>query len=161
QERVDVSMVFPSGATYPLGRYAYTDFTRQLYAGGQRLSNVVLNDEMFVLDQPITAGISPTGIQDPATVPSANSQSNRTAEGVLRTILANSGVHYQIAPSGLQITTSWNAGTNLGSVIESIALVGDYFSPWFGNDKLFHAIRSFDPATAVCDFDWDNSNKVI
>lgn len=145
QDRIDVFMVFPNGSSYPLGRYMFTDSSRQKYVNG-KLSNVVLSDEMFKIDQPITAGI--TG-------------NSRTAESLIKFALAGQNVEYRLATSGFQVTTNWGIGSNLGSILESVATVGDYFSPWYGNDTLLHFIRSFDPATQICDFDFDNSNKVV
>ena len=58
-------------------------------------------------------------------------------------------------------TDSWSAGTMRGQILEALCLTGNYLSPWFGNDGIFHFIKSFNPALKIPDFDWDAGNQVI
>lgn len=60
QDRIRVFMVFPTGVEYPLGTYMFADPTQLVFTSGN-LGNIVLNDEMFLVDQQITAGIQGVG----------------------------------------------------------------------------------------------------
>jgi hypothetical protein len=144
-DRIDVTMVLANGDEWPLGRYMFTDESHTVFTSG-KLSDVVLNDEMFLVDQVITSGVATT---------------NYTVIEVIKQVLDNLPVTYTVEPSPFFSTQSWGIGVNRGQVIEALAVVGDYFSPWFGNDKKMHFIRSFDPATRVPDFDLDAGNQVI
>lgn len=144
RDRVDLFMVFPGGIEYPLGRYMFTDESRQVFTSG-RLGNVVLNDEMFLVDQQITRGITGGG---------------RNCLAVISEVMSAFPFILDIAPTPFRATGSWGIGTARGSMLESLALEGDYFSPWFGNDGAMHWIRSFDPANQVPDFDLDEGNSV-
>lgn len=147
-ERVDLSMVFGDGTTYPLGRYMYSDETAQRWTSGNT-ANVVLNDEMFRVDQPITKGIDGRG-----------KVAQYIIELALRDIsdidLRIEGVTGQLPGTG-----AWTVGTRRGQVLEETSVTGGYFSPWFGNDKAMHFIQAFDPADQIPDFDFDSSNTVL
>ena len=144
-DRIDVYMVMSDGTEYPLGRYMFTDDRRQIFTSGE-LGTVVLNDEMFLVDQQIQEGINGTG------------------STVLQTIydtLAGLPVTIQAEPSPYSSTQAWTAGTGRGSLLEALSVTGDYFSPWFDNNKLMRFIRSFQAANSVPDFDFDYGGKVI
>lgn len=152
-DRISLFMVFPNGQEYPLGNYMFTDASRQVYrstpagshtAGG--LANVTLNDEMFLVDQQITAGISAV---------------NAGVTAAIIDTLDGLPVTFTLEPSPYQSTESWGIGIGRGQILESLSISGDYFSPWFGNDGKMHFIRTFDPATAIPDFDFDAHKKVI
>jgi hypothetical protein len=142
--RVDVYMT-ANGTDYPLGRYLFTNQTKQFFSAG-RLSDAVLVDEMFRVDQPIEVGINGNGYL-------VNVVVARALEGL--------GVTLAPMPANTFYSAeSWSVGTNRGRVLESLAVSGDYFSPWFGNDQKLHFIRSFDPATQIPQFDYDAGNQV-
>lgn len=144
-ERVDVYMTFPD-AEYPLGRYVYTSEFRQVWTSGDLVS-ASLVDEMFIVDQPIIKGFNAYG---------------KSSMAAIQEALDGFDFVVKMEASPYTSVESWGIGANLGSVVlQSLALTGDYFSPWFGNDKAIHFIRSFDPATRIPDFDWDSSNSVI
>jgi hypothetical protein len=145
QERIDLFMVFADGTEYPLGRYMYTDANRQRYTSG-KLSTLTLNDEMFLVDQPITSALDGTG---------------KTCEQTIDFALLGLPIDFRVASSPYTNNSAWTVGASRGSILESLSVTGDYFSPWFGNDTLLHFIRSFDPAIQVPDFDFDGSNKVL
>lgn len=144
-DRVAVFMVFPTGVEYPMGKYMFTDSSIQVSTGGDT-SNVVLNDEMFRVDQQITAAISDPGA---------------SATFLLNKVLSALDVTYSLEESPFSISGSWSIGANRGQILEAIAIGGDYFSPWFDNEGVLRFIRTFDPAAQVPDFDWDAGNKVI
>jgi hypothetical protein len=145
RDRITVTMVFPDGSTYPLGKYMFTDSTRQVFTSG-RLGQMALNDEMFLVDQSIGAGFN------------AFEFSTTTA---ITEILDPLPVEMSIEASPFLSSQSWAIGSGRGSILEALAVTGDYFSPWFGNDEKIHFIRSFDPATKVPQFDWDEGNQVL
>ena len=145
-DRILPFMVFPNGAEYPLGQYIFTDQSRELFTSG-RLANMVLNDEMFLVDQEITTGVASDG---------------RNVSTVAQGILSELPVSFDMEASPFSCNSSWSVGTGRGSILEDLATQGDYFSPWFGNDTLMHWIRSFNPADGrLPDFDFDVHNKVL
>ncbi len=143
--RVSVYMVFPDGTEYPLGRYMFTDTTRAVWTSG-RLGNFVLNDEMFLVDQQIVAGI--------------NGRGAGVVDTILKTV-TGLPVNLVMENSPYQSAEAWGIGIGRGQILESLAVSGDYFSPWFDNNGDLRFIRTFEPATAICDFDFDVGNKVI
>jgi hypothetical protein len=152
-DRINPFMVFPNGAEYPLGRYLFTDASRQVFTSGipsphtaGGLANMTLNDEMFLVDQQIEKGINAVGV------------------GVLDAItqvLEAVDVNYVLESSPYQSAEAWSIGTARGSILESLSVSGDYFSPWFGHDGKLHFIRTFDPANKVPDLDFDAHNQVL
>ena len=143
-DRVEVFMVFPSGVEYPLGRYMFTDFTRQKFTSG-KLGRVALTDEMFLVDQQITAGINGVGFN---------------VATVAQDVLAGLPITFTMEPSPFTSAEAWGIGTNRGAILESLSISGDWFSPYFGNDSQMHFIRTFEPAGRLPDLDFDNGNKV-
>jgi hypothetical protein len=145
-DRVEVDMVLGDGSIWPLGRYMFTDQTNLVFTSGT-LSNVVLNDEMFLVDQEIVVGYDATG---------------KPADQAYRELLAGLPVTLVIeSSSGFGMSQSWGVGTSRGAILNAIAIASDYFSPWFGNDTLMHLKRTFNPADEVPQFDWDSGNQVM
>lgn len=143
-DRILPSMTLGDGSVWPLGRYMFTDDTETVFTSGN-LSNVVLHDEMFLIDQQIIIGYD------------ANSKTLTSAYGDLLTGIP---VDFVAEPSGFLMAQTWTVGTQRGSIMSDIALTADYFSPWLGNDGQLHAIRTFNPADRVPQFDWDSGNQV-
>jgi hypothetical protein len=143
--RVDLSMELGDGSSWPLGRNMFTDLTKIDFTSGQ-LSNAVLNDEMFLVDQEIIVGYDAAG------------QAVTTA---YLNLLQDFNFGLDLAGTAFTMSQSWGVGTSRGSILESLAVAGDCFSPWFGNDKKMHLIRSFNPAMQVPQFDWDSGNQVL
>jgi hypothetical protein len=144
-DRIDVSMIAGDGSVWPLGRYMYTDDTDKITTNGH-LDDMILNDEMFLVDQEIVVGI------DAAT---------KSIPVVVQEIMMDLGIPQQIEGSSFTSAQSWAAGTMRGQILEALAVSGDYFSPWFDNNKMFRMIRSFNPAKVVPQFDFDAGNQVI
>jgi len=154
-DMIRLTMVFPGGQEYPLGEYVFTDSTYQLFTSGQ-LSNMVLNDMMFIVDQQIETTFSGRDDSRPSAF------TNGTDISVtLENLLRDQPIRITIEESEFITTDSWSAGTMRGQIIEALCLTGDYFSPWFGNDGVLHFIRSFNPALKIPDFDWDEGNQVL
>jgi hypothetical protein len=143
-DRVDVFMVTHDGTNWPLGRYMFTDQTKEVFTSGD-LSNVVCNDEMFLVDQEIIAGVNGIGASVVETI---------------QLILDGLPINYISEASPFACASAWAAGTKRGSILDSLSISGDYFSPWFGNDGKMHVIRTFDPASVVPDFNFDTGKKV-
>jgi hypothetical protein len=143
--RVDVYMTFANGDEYPLGRYMFSDGSRQIFTSGEQ-GSFTLNDEMFKVDQQITVSISGAG---------------RDVITIMIEVLSDLGIEFVLDVTPFTTKQSWTMGTTRGQILESLALIGDFFSPWFGNDKKFHCIRSFDPITREPAFDFDIGNNVM
>jgi hypothetical protein len=128
-----------------MGKYMFTDNTRQEFTSGD-LGTPVLSDEMFLVDQEITAGINGFG---------------QSVSAVIQQALDGLPITYSLEPAGFQSTEAWGIGTSRGRVLESLALTGDYFSPWFDNEGVLRFIRTFNPADRVPDFNFDAGNQVM
>jgi hypothetical protein len=169
QDRILPFMVFPNGTEYPLGRYVFTQQSDQVFTSGQ-LSNVVLNDEGYIVDQQITTGLDASSLAFAAT-PGASPPSTSFAGGqvnrgsvisrVLEVLLTELDIQAEVESSPFVINQAWGAGASRGSIIETMALAGDYLSPWFDNNGIMQFIRSFNPALRIPDFDWDAGNQVM
>lgn len=147
--RIEVFMLI-AGQEFPLGQYVFNDQTRFRYTSGVP-SSTSLYDLGFIVDQPIeesfpffNAGISVT-----------------PAEVLITDLLDNLPIVFTIEPSPYQSVGSWTAGTRRGTILEQLAIDGDWFSPWFDNTNVLRFIRSFDPATALVTFDFDTGSKVM
>ncbi len=143
-DRVRLYMVI-AGTSYPLGRYMFTDATEFTSTGGN-LSNDVLLDEMFIVDQQIDTGFASTAHVDVA------------ARALLDGL--------PIQPPLIEATSypavgGYGAGTRRGQILDALAAQGDYFTPWMNHQGRLTMIRTIDPATAVPTFDFDAGHKVI
>lgn len=157
KDRVRIALVLPSGVSYPLGRYAFTDNTRTLYARAKRQASVVLADEMFTLDQPREEGFPnlATVLQSAFAVPSISKLILQLVQDFepVRDVL--------VQASSYNTVNTWSVGTTSAQVLDDLAGLGDYFPAWFGNDEALHVVRSFDPAERVPDLDWDTYHHVF
>lgn len=145
-DRVLVYMVMTDGTEWPLGKYMFTDSSLAITTGGN-LANVVLNDEMFLVDQQISKGVD--GVK----------------KGISATIIKVMEEFPSIAvdqeASFFESSQAWTLGAGRGQILQDLALAGDLFSPWFNNAGALRFIRAFDPALKVPDFDFDAGNSVI
>lgn len=144
-DRVEVSMIFNDGSEWPLGRYMFTDQTNVRYTAGL-LGAVTLNDEMFLVDQQITSGINSV---------------NLGITNSIGLVLNDLPIEYTLEPNPYSAAGAWTTGATRGSILDSLAVAGDLFSPWFGNDGKMHFIRTFNPANRIPTFNFDLGNKVI
>ena len=145
-DRVLVYMVTADGTEWPLGKYMFTDSSLLTSTGGD-LANLVLNDEMFLVDQQISKGIN--GVKKPI-----NATISTVMEEFPRISVNQEAAFFE----GMQ---AWTLGAGRGQILDDLALAGDMFSPWFDNDGVLRFIRSFDPAMRVPDFDFDTGSSVI
>jgi hypothetical protein len=144
-DRVSVYMVFPDGTEYPLGRYMFTDDTRTKFTSGD-LGQPVLTDEMFLVDQQITVGINGLGLN---------------VSQVIQEVLSGLPITYLMESAPFACAEAWGIGQYRGSILESLSIIGDLFSPWFDNDGVLRFIRTFNPADQIPDFDFDDGNLVL
>lgn len=144
-DRVRPYMVMSDGTQYPLGRYLFTAASYQLFTSGN-LASMVLNDEMFLVDQQINEGVTggPT----------------LTVIEVIRKVLDELPITYRLETTSFLCNQSWSVGTSRGQILDALALTGDYFPPWFDNDGDMRFIRSFNPANEIPDFNFDAGNSV-
>ncbi len=150
QSRVTPFMII-GGYEYPLGRYVFSD-QAGLFTTTGVISNAVLLDEMYVIDQQLEVSIT-----------SRLSGSGGSAQGVmalLSDILTPLGVSFRLESSPYTTSGNWPIGTNRGNALEGLSVDGDYFSPWFDNAGVLRFIRAFNPADAIVTFDWD-VNQVV
>src|SRR5262249_22459581 len=125
----------------------FTDATRQVFTSG-KLGSMSLNDEMFLVDQQIPNAVG-------------GNAANSSINYLIPRVLSRLPIEYEMESSPYGTQDSWSVGTQRGSILEALAVSGDFFSPWFGNDSKLHFIRSFDPATKVPDFDYDAGFQVL
>jgi hypothetical protein len=144
-DRINLFMTFPNGAEYPLGTYMWAADTRQVFTSG-KLAQPALTDEMLLVDQQITTSISGVG---------------QNVAIVIQNVLTGLPIAFDMEASPFTSAEAWGIGANRGSILESLSVSGDWFSPWFGNDSKMHFIRTFDPADQIPDFNFDAGNKVM
>lgn len=151
-DRVSVFQVIPGvrcpdtvSGDWPLGRYQFVDDPRRVSTGG-RLATDQLTDEMFLIDQPVLTGLSGNGA---------------TVVAVLVAALAGLPITFDIEPSPYTSADSWGIGVNRGQILEALSVSGDWFSPWFDNMGVLRFRRSFDPAHAVPDINFDAGYRVL
>lgn len=182
--RVDVDMVLADGRVFPLGRYMPVSFSKIPTTAGD-LSSVALADELFVVSQEIDESFSA------ALVPGNNSAVDGVSrtnvfkvvnEFLDRYLLFNPALNTGALTSGSTSTTqtatrraverdieftnyvssgSWQRGANGTTVLNDLAVSGDYFTPWLSNDRRLRMVRTFDPADVVPRFDLDEQQSVI
>lgn len=151
-DRVSVFQVIPgapcpdtTSGDWPLGRYQFVDDPRRVSTGG-RLGSPQLTDEMFLVDQGIEAGISGVG---------------KNVEAVVVETLTGLPITLAMEPTNYDSADSWAIGTGRGQILETLSVSGDYFSPWFDNLGVLRFRRTFDPAKAVPDLDFDAGYRVL
>ena len=135
------------GVSWPLGRFMFTNDSNAESTGGAQ-ANDVLVDEMFIVDQQTDTGFAAAG----STV---NSAVTNLLTGLPIPLPA------LVEPSPFPGVGAWSAGTRRSQILDELANQGDYFTPWMDNLGRFRMIRTFDPASAVPQFDWDAGNKVL
>lgn len=146
--RLEVDM-FIRGESYPLGRYVPSAQVRSRHTNGVT-STVNFYDEGFIVDQQLDTSFGPTL---PFTVESVPSMLTR--------LLTPLPINFHIESSPYTSSGAWSIGTRRGQVVETLALDGDYLSPWFDHTSTMRFIRSFDPATALATFELDGVARVI
>jgi hypothetical protein len=151
-DRISPFMVIPGircpdtvSGDWPLGRYQFVDNPRRVFTSG-RLGQPQLSDEMFLVDQPILAGINGVGLN---------------VDAAIIATLSGLAITFDIEPSNFTSADSWGIGKNRGQILEALSVAGDYWSPWFDNFGVLRFRRTFDPAAAVPDINLDVGARVL
>lgn len=151
-DRIDLFMTIPGAPNpdrtdgdWPLGRYQFVDDSLRQFTSGL-LSDPQLTDEMFLVDQAILKGISGVG---------------RGVVGVLVDVLSELPIDFDVEPSPFTSADAWGIGAARGQILDTLAVAGDFWSPWFDNSGVLRFRRTFDPALAIPDIDFDAGYKVI
>lgn len=151
-DRISVYMSIPAAPNpdrivgdWPLGRYQFVDDTQAQYTSGY-LSSPQLTDEMFLVDQEILKGVNGVGRGIPL---------------VVADVLAGLPITLEMEPTPYNSADAWAIGARRGQILETLSVVGDWFSPWFDNLGRLRFIRTFDPALAVPSLDLDAGYRVI
>jgi len=151
-DRIKLYMVLdtPAGQTeYPLGRYMYDSTVKQVLSGGDLAQNSLF-DEMFIVDQQLTASFAVDGTNA------------GDAVTILLAPLVDAGlITVRIEGMPLPVRGAWPAGTSRAKVLSDICTQAGCFQPWFDNDGIMRIIPSFNPATKLADFDFDESHVVF
>lgn len=155
-DRTDVAEVDPirdrvlpymhvAGVAYPLGRFMFVDPTKTISTGGDRgIYNLL--DEMFRIDQQLEQSFASTEPVDQA---------------VRALITGLVSVGTSIEATEFPAVGGWSAGTQRGSVLATLAVQGDYETPWMDNRGRFVMVRVRDPDALAAELDLDTGNRVI
>jgi hypothetical protein len=157
-DRVLPYMVFPDGSEYPLGRYVFANTTQANYVDGS-LVNAALTDEMFIVDQAIETGLSGVNVTQDLfeffpgffLIAGTNNIGENIVNLVIRVLKDLPIVIGELDATALSSMQAWPAGTYRGQILNDLALVGGYFSPWFDNYGQFRMIKAFEPAARTID----------
>jgi len=139
-------MVTADGTEWLLGKYMFTDSSLAVSTSGD-LANVVLNDEMFLVDQQISKGID--GVRKPIS----------TTVSLVMAEFPSITVDQEAC--FFEGNQAWTVGAGRGQILQDLALAGAMFSPWFDNRGALRLIRAFDPTEKVPDFDFDTGKSVV
>lgn len=142
-DRIAPSMLL-AGRIWPLGRFMFTSEVDMVSTGGNDAS-LVLMDEMWLVDQEITAGFSSSASVDLA--------ARQLVDG-----LPLVGAEFE--PSPYPAVGGWRVGSRRGQILNTLALIGDYETPWLANDGLMRMVRTVDPADAIPAITWDDTALV-
>lgn len=183
---VRVTMVMADGQTFRLGRYIPVSISEIPTTAGT-LSSVALVDEMFIIAQPISASFAATVAQigsftidgvargsiyqaiqrfldrynvfnvrrDWGAISSSSVAGGIVTSGGVRSIERN------VEFTNYTSTGSWRAGVDGTTVLNDLALNGDYFTPWMSNDETFRMLRTYDPVHSVPSLDLDAQKNVF
>lgn len=153
QHRLKVQMLL-GGEIYDLGIFMPVDSSRVQTTSGLE-SVATFTDSMFMVDQEIEEGYS-AGEFDT----DGNVISFRPCDLAVGDVLTGLPVRYTAQPTPYYTIGSWGAGSNRGSMLNDIAVDGDYFAPWFDASDTMRFIRAFDPAGVIPQFNLDSGYRV-
>jgi hypothetical protein len=124
----------------------FTGDTDRIRTGGDD-GSMMLMDEMNLVDQEIDRGFSSTSSCDQA----------------MRDVVAGLNLPrgLSFAASPYQAAGAWRVGSTRGSILTTLAMIGDLETPWFDNSGVLRAVRVVDPATAVPDLSFDDGYPVL
>lgn len=180
RHRIRLLMVLEDGQEFPLGRYMTASISRIPTTAGD-MGSLALVDEMFTVAQPITTSFGvATSVRSYTTDGVSRGSVYLAIRRLLdRYLLFNPEVDWgaptwgetraRVRPVGreqnIEFTdytsaATWQSGTAGTSVLADLAVAGDYFTPWMGNDGTFRMIRAFDPSDVAPALDFDEEDSV-
>ncbi len=147
--RLTVAYVI-GGTSFPLGTYVFTDDVRARNTAGRR-STGGLADLMFVVSTKTETAVSFLGTTNVGTA----------IASVLASVVGLSG--YTVEPTASTIGTpiAWPPGTDRARILQDLAKLGGYFSPFMANDSKIHVVQAFDPATIPPTFTLEADTRII
>lgn len=158
-DRILPYMVFDDGVEYPLGRYMFSDVTRQRFTSG-KLSDTSLVDESFIIDQAIERSFTVGATSDNEDDAGAGLRFGTSVNVAMNKLLQNITIPRRFEETNVSVTGDWAFGTSRMKVLEDLAVQGGFFSPWVDNDGVLRLIVAFDPNDREVEFDFDASNAV-
>ena len=150
--RIAVSMLL-AGQVYPLGRYLIVDHTLSRTSAGP-LAASALVDEMFLVDQPLTASFCPV-------TQSGLYATHLGIDQAINRLLRDLTLPTRIEATSASTAGTWPAGTSRAKVLADLALDGGYATPWVDHHGVLQMVQSVDPATAIPDLDLDLPGRVL
>jgi hypothetical protein len=145
--RLELFMIIRESEFF-LGRYVPSDWARFVSTGGTT-SSASFYDEMFIIDQQTSTSFG------------ANTVNGELVSSLLQRFVSRFSVSFQVEPTPFISLGAWSVGARGGSIIEQLALDGDYLSPWFDNDSVLRFKRPVDPRHELPSFDFDHQNFVL
>lgn len=147
--RLEVTMIV-GDEEYPLGRYVPASHLRHRFFGERTRSVASFVDESVIIDQELSSSF---GAVDP--------DGENIFSMLQRFLTRFPDVTYDLPYTQFVSSGGWGIGTRGGSVIEQLAIDGDYFSPWMDHTNVLRFRRTFDPADEVPTFDFDEGGRVL
>jgi hypothetical protein len=173
--RVIVGMELEDGRTLPLGTYMAVSMSRMPTSAGD-IGSIALTDEMFVISQPISESFA-VDVNNVSSGGSSGPIAGTVSDGITDflnryplftqpkptpgNVDARRVLQRRVEFSNFIITNAWQTGTNGTAILEDMAIVGDYFTPWLDHTNAFRMIRTFNPAEVVATFDLDAQRTVV
>lgn len=124
-----------SGVEFQLGTYVFTDTHRTRTTAGRR-GDYGLQDLGFVISQNLEHTVSF----------GANINVGDAISDLLAEVNLPAGFEVEATGAVLGSPIAWPAGTDRGRVLEDLARLGAYLSPYMGNDSVIRVRQAFDPA---------------
>jgi hypothetical protein len=134
---------------FALGRYVPADWAKLVMTRGDQ-SVAAFYDEGFIIDQQIPSAFGASEI------------GGENVGSMLQRFISDfPNISVQIEQTSFTTLGSWGAGTRGGFILDQLALDGDFLSPWFDNESVLQLKRTFDPARALPNFDFDDNVNVL
>lgn len=157
-DRIHPYMVFADGVEFPLGKYMFSDLTRQKFTSG-KLSDASLIDESFIIDQPIERSFTVGDVTEGEKSGSIL-QYGLSVNTAINRLLRDVNMPKNFEQTNISVTGDWSFGTSRMKIFEDLATQGGFFSPWVDNTGTLRLIVTFEPNDRDPEFDFDASNAV-
>lgn len=157
-DRILPVMIFDDGSEFPLGRYMFSDVTRQRFTSG-KLSDTSLVDESFIIDQQMERSFT-IGAVGEDVGGGSEIRFGQSVNVAINRLLSGIDIPREFEETHVSVVGDWAFGTSRMKVFEDLAVMGGFFSPWIDNNGVLRLIVSFDPNEREVEFDFDESNSV-